>query len=152
LATALALPPSAFPLAQTQVSSVLSVEDQRLKAVRTGQGVARFYAPEYRGITALGQYETTEQIRTLQANPGYARMNDLAGEVHDDTAIVTGIEGSHETDLELALRIWIRRNNTWTIVTGQTTWIGNRADAPPPSAPLPNTPIALFKPATAQEE
>jgi hypothetical protein len=138
--------------AQSRVGSVVRVEDQRVEAVRTGQGAAQFYAAGYRGITALGQYETTEQIRALTANPVYARMNDVAVEVYDDTAIVTGIEGSSETNLDLALRIWTRRNGTWTIVTAQTTWIGNRPNAPPPSGPLPNTHIEPFTPATAQEE
>jgi hypothetical protein len=152
LATALALPSSAVQPAQSRVSSVLSVEDQRVEAMRTGNGVAPFYAAGYRGITAHGQYETTEQLRVLKADPGYARMNDVVVEVHDDTAIVTCMEGSNETDLDLALRIWTWRDGKWTIVTGQTTWIGNRANAPPPSGPLPNTHIAPFKPATAQAE
>jgi hypothetical protein len=147
-----ALASSAVLLAQSRVGSVVRVEDQRVEAVRTGQGVAQFYAAGYRGITGFGQYETTEQIRALNASPGYARMNDVVAEVHDDTAIVTGIEGSSETDLVLALRIWTRRNGTWTIVTAQTTWIGNRPNAPPPSGPLPNTQIEPFKPATAEEE
>jgi hypothetical protein len=152
LATIVTLASSAVLLAQSRAGSVVGVEDQRIEAVRTGQGVAQFYAAGYRGITGLGHYDTTEQIRALNANPGYARMNDVVVEVHDDTAIVTGIEGSSETDLDLALRIWTRRNGTWTIVTSQTTWIGNRPNAAPPSGPLPNTHIEPFKPATALEE
>jgi hypothetical protein len=150
LAAILALAPAVTP-AQSRVEGVLRVEDQRMDAVRSGQGVARFYDAVYRGITALGQYETIEQIRSLKANPGYARMNDIVVEVHDDTAIVTGIEGSSETELDLALRIWTRRKGTWTIATAQTTWIGNRPNAPP-SGPLPNTQLEPFKPAADQEE
>ncbi len=151
MAIAVALGTFAGLSAQSRVGSVVRVEDQRIEAARTGQGVVQFYAAGYRGITRLGQYETTEQIRALKASPGYARMNDVVVEVHDDTAIVTGIEGSSETDLDLALRIWTRRNGTWTIVTAQTTWIGNRPNAPPPSGPLPNTHIEPFKPATGEE-
>jgi hypothetical protein len=136
--------------AQSRVAGVLRVEDQRMDAVRSGQGVARFYDAAYRGITALGQYETIEQIQALQARPGYARMNDVVVEVLDETALVTAIEGSSEADLELALRIWTRHGDTWTIAAAQTTWIGNRSNAPPPSGPLTNA-VEPFKPATDQE-
>jgi hypothetical protein len=138
-------------LAQSRVAGVVRLEDQRIEAMRTGQGIARFYDVGYRGVTALGQYETIDQIRALKGNPGYARMNDVVVEVHDDTAIVTGIEGSNESDLDLVLRIWTRHDGTWTIATAQTTWIGNRPDVPPPAGPLPNTQIEPFVPATSQE-
>ena len=147
----LALASSAALKAQPRVGEIVRLEDQRIDAVRAGQGVARFYDSAYRGITALGQYETIEQIRAIKANPAYARMNDIVVEVHGDTAIVTGIEGSGDNDLDLALRIWTRRNGTWTIVTAQTTWIGKRPNAPPPSGPLPNVQDEAFKPAAGQE-
>jgi hypothetical protein len=139
-------------LAQSRAAEVVRAEDQRVEAVRTGQGIARFYDAAYRGITAFGQYETIEQIRGLAARPGYARMNEIVVEVRDDTAIVTAIEGSNEADLDLALRIWRRRSGTWTIAAAQTTWIGNRPNAPPPSGPLPNAPVEAFTPAFDQEE
>ena len=149
-AALLALAPAA--LAQSRVESVLRAEDQRMDAVRSGRNAARFYDAAYRGITPLGQYETIEQIRTVKAKPGYARMNELVVEVHDETAIVTAIEGSSETDVELALRIWTRRGGTWTIAAAQSTWIGDRPNAPKPSGPLPNEPVKPFTPASAQEE
>jgi hypothetical protein len=142
---------AALPLAQSRAGDVVRLEDQRTAAVRTGQGVAIFYGSAYRGITALGQYETIEHIRALKANPGYSRMNDLVVEVHDDTAIVTAIEGSGDNDLELALRIWTRRSGTWAIVTAQTTWIGARPGAALPSGPLPDTPVGPFTPAAGAE-
>ena len=144
LAAILALAP--VVLAQSRVESVLRAEEQRMDAVRRGQDVVRFYDAAYRGITALGQYETVEQIRGLAARPGYARMNDVVVEVFDDTAIVTAIEGASGADLELALRVWTRHGATWTIVAAQTTWIGSRPNAPPPSGPLTNT-VEPFTPA-----
>jgi hypothetical protein len=137
--------------AQPRVGEIVRLEDQRIDAVRAGQGVASFYDSAYRGITALGQYETIEQIRAIKANPAYARMNDIVIEVHGDTAVVTAIEGSGDDDLNLALRIWTKRNGMWTLVTTQTTWIGSRPNAPPPSGPLPNAQVEAFKPATGQE-
>jgi hypothetical protein len=137
--------------AQPRVGEIARLEDQRIDAVRAGQGVASFYDSAYRGITALGQYETIKQIRAIKANPAYARMNDIVVEVHGDTAVVTAIEGSGDDDLDLALRIWTRRNGMWTIVTAQTTWIGSRPNAPPPSGPLPNAKVEAFKPAAGQE-
>ena len=133
------------------VGDVERIEDQRTAAMRSGQGVARFYAPAYRGINARGQYETIEQIRALKATPGYARMSDFTIEVHDDTAIVTSIEGSSDADLELALRIWTRANGAWTIAASQTTWIGNRPGAPPPAGPLPDAPAERFEPRSIPE-
>jgi hypothetical protein len=147
----LALAVPAIVSAQSPAAEVARLEQQRVDAVRTGQGVASFYDSAYRGITALGQYETIEQIRAIKAHPAYARMNDIVVEVHGDTAVVTGIEGSGDNDLDLALRIWTRRNGVWTIVTAQTTWIGSRPDAPPPSGPLPNVQVEAFKPAAGQE-
>ena len=146
-----ALASSAALAAQSRAGEIVRLEDQRIDAVRAGQGVARFYDPAYRGITALGQYETVEQIRAIKANPAYARMNDIVVEVHDDTAIVTGIEGSGDNDLDLALRIWTRRNGMWTIVAAQTTWIGSRPNAPPPSGRLPNVQDEAFTPAASHE-
>jgi Domain of unknown function (DUF4440) len=136
--------------AQSRVESVLRAEDQRAAAMRAGQSIARFYDPAYRGITALGQYETAEQIRALAARPGYA-LSDVVVEVRDDTAIVTAIEGSSDAEVELALRIWRKYGDTWTIAAAQTTWIGNRPNAPPPSGPLTNT-VEPFTPASGQDE
>src|SRR6267154_1320887 len=123
----------------TRAEDVARIEQQRIDAIRGGgQNLARFYSPAYRGITARGQYETIEQIRALTARPGYARLSDATIEVHDDTAIVTSIEGASDADLELVLRIWMRTNGVWTIATAQSTWIGNRAGVALPDGPLPN--------------
>jgi len=151
LLLALAVLLSALLSAQALSGEIVRLEDQRIEAVRTGQGVASFYDSAYRGITALGQYETIEQIRAIKPIPAYARMNDIVVEVHDDTAVVTAIEGSGDNDLDLALRIWTRRNGTWTIVTAQTTWIGSRPSAPPPSGSLPNAQVEAFTPPAGQE-
>src|ERR1043166_2337888 len=148
LAAMLALAPTA--MAQSRVESVLRAEDQRMEAVRSGRDVARFYDAEYRGITPLGQYETIEQIRALAAKPGYARMNELVGEVRDDTAVVTAIEGSSETDVEVALRIWTRRGGARTLGAAQSTGTGARPSAPRPSGPLPNE-VKPFTPASSEE-
>ncbi len=131
---------------------VAAREQQRIDAIRSGQNIARFYAPSYRGITALGQYETLEQIQSLKANATYARLRDVAIELHDDTAIVTGTEGASDTERERVLRIWTRQNGAWTIATAQSTWIGNRAGAPAPAAALPNTPVPEFMPRNSAEE
>jgi hypothetical protein len=130
---------------------VAQAEQQRLEAVRSGGDVVRFYAPQYRGINALGQYETREQIQTLKAGATYARVRDVSIELHDDTAIVTGIEGASEAERERVLRIWTRSNGIWTIAVAQSTWIGDREDAPPPSGPL-TTPGMPFVPQTRAEE
>ena len=135
----------------TPAGDVERIEDQRLAAMRSGQNIARFYAPTYRGINARGQYETIEQIRAIKASPGYARMKDFTIEVHDDTAIVTSIEGQSDADVEIALRIWTKTNGAWTIAMAQSTWIGNRPGAPAPAGALPNTPVAPFTPASSAE-
>jgi hypothetical protein len=77
---------------------VAQAEQQRLDAIRRGQDIARFYAPDYRGINALGQYETREQIVQLKADPNYARVRDVSVEVRDDSVIVTGVEGTAHLD------------------------------------------------------
>jgi len=152
LLLALALP--AVVAAQQAVDprdAVAGVELQRLEAIRSGQDVGRFYGPQYRGINALGQYDTREQILTSKADPTYARVRDVSIELHDDTAIVTGVEGAREAERERVLRIWTRANGVWTIAAAQSTWIGDREDAPPPSGPL-TTPGVPFVSQTRAEE
>lgn len=130
---------------------VAQAEQQRVDAIRLGQDVARFYAPDYRGIDALGQYETREQILRLKADPNYARVRDVVVDVHDDAVIVSGVEGASSAERERVLRIWVRTNGTWAITIAQATWIGDREDAPPPSGPL-TTPGMPFVPQTRAEE
>ena len=130
---------------------VARAEQQRIEAIRSGQDVVRFYASTYRGIDALGQYETREQIARLKADPNYARVHDVVVELHDDTAIVTGVEGASEANLERVLRIWTRSDGTWTIAAAHSTWIGDRTDAPPASGPLPPA-MTTFVPQTRAEE
>jgi len=130
---------------------VAQVEQQRVDAIRRGQDVARFYSSNFRGINALGQYETREQILQQKADPNYARVRDVTVDVHDDTVIVSGIEGVSDAERERVLRIWTRTNGTWAIAIAQTTWIGDREDAPPPSRPL-TTPAMPFVPQTRAEE
>jgi hypothetical protein len=149
----LALVSSAALKAQPRVGEIVRLEDQRIEAVRAGQGVARFYDSAYRGITALGQYETIEQIRAIKQEPAYARHDDAIVELHGNVAIVTGIEGAIDAgERERVLRIWTRDNGAWTIAAAQTTWIGNRTGAPPPAGPLPNTPPEAYAPRNATEE
>jgi len=130
---------------------VAQAEQQRVDAIRRGQDVARFYTPDYRGINALGQYETREQILQRKADPNYARVRDVVVDVHDDTVIVSGIEGISDTERERVLRIWTRTNGTWAIAIAHATWIGDREDAPPPSGPL-TTPGTPFVSQTRAEE
>jgi hypothetical protein len=130
---------------------VAQAEQQRLEAVRSGRDIVRFYAPEYRGINALGQYETREQILALKADAGYARVRDVTIELHDDTAIVTGVEGASGSDRERVLRIWTRSNGVWTIAAAHSTWMGDREGAPPPAGPLPESGMP-FVPQTRAEE
>jgi hypothetical protein len=138
--------------AQSPAGVVARIEQQRTDAMRNGQDLARFYSPVYRGINARGQYETIEQIRALEASPRDARLSDVAIEVHDDTAIVTAIEGPSEADLDCVLRVWTKgKNGAWTVVAAQTTWLGTRAHAAPPAGALPNT-AETFAPNGAVEE
>jgi hypothetical protein len=132
---------------------VARLEQQRIEALRTGGDLDRFYSPLYRGITAAGQPESRAQIQHTP-NTNAARHYDTAVELHGDTAIVTGTEGNTETgDRDRILRIWTKDNGAWTIVAAQTTWIGNRTGAAPPSGPLPNTPGApAVEPRTPVEE
>jgi hypothetical protein len=132
---------------------VVRLEQQRIEALRTGADLDRFYSPAYRGITAAGQPESRSQIQHTP-NTNAAGRYDAAVELHGDTAIVTGIEGSSETgDRDRILRIWTKDNSVWTIVAAQTTWIGTRTGAAPPSGPLPNTPGSPgFEPRTPVEE
>ena len=139
--------------AQPPADDVAGREQQRIQAVRTGGDLERFYSPAYRGITAAGQPESRAQIQHTP-NTNAARRYDAAVELHGDTAIVTGIEGNSETgDRDRILRIWTKDNGVWTIVAAQTTWIGNRTGAAPPSGPLPSAPGApAFEPRTPVEE
>jgi|KBSMisStandDraft_5_1062788.scaffolds.fasta_scaffold38586_6 hypothetical protein len=139
--------------AQSPTDTVVRLEQQRIQAVRTGGDLERFYSPAYRGITAAGQPESRAQIQHTP-NTDAARRYDAAVELHGDTAIVTGIEGNSETgDRDRFLRIWTKDNGVWTIVAAQTTWIGNRTGAAPPSGPLPSAPGApAFEPRTPVEE
>ena len=135
---------SVLLLAQSPAGEITRLEQQRADAIRDGQNAARFYAPDYRGISALGQYETREQA--IAADASRPRARDIAVELHGDTAIVTGTESlAGSSDRDRVLRIWTKTNNAWTIVAGQTTWIGNRTGAAPPSGPLPNT-VEAFTP------
>ncbi|HET9831122.1 MAG TPA: nuclear transport factor 2 family protein [Vicinamibacterales bacterium] len=131
--------------------SVARLEQQRLEAIRSGGDIVRFYAPEYRGINALGQYETREQILALKADATYARVREVTIEVHDETAIVTGVEGASGSDRERVLRIWTRSNGVWTIAAAQSTWIGDREDAPPPSGRLTTPGTPFVSPTRAEE-
>jgi hypothetical protein len=139
--------------AQSPTDTVVRLEQQRIQAVRTGGDLERFYSPAYRGITAAGQPESRAQIQHTP-NTDAARRYDAAVELHGGTAIVTGIEGNSETgDRDRFLRIWTKDNGVWTIVAAQTTWIGNRTGAAPPSGPLPSAPGApAFEPRTPVEE
>jgi len=144
---------SAMLRADGPADDVARLEQQRIQAVRTGGDLERFYSPAYRGITAAGQPESRAQIHHTP-NTDAARHYDAAVELHGDTAIVTGIEGNGETgDRDRFLRIWTKDNGVWTIVAAQTTWIGNRTGAAPPSGPLPSAPGApAFEPRTPVEE
>jgi len=142
---------SAVALAQSPADDITRLERQRADAIRDGQNAARFYAPAYRGISALGQYETSEQA--IRADASHPRMRDIAVESHGDTAIVTGIDTlAGSGDRERILRIWTRDNaGAWTIAAAQATWMGNRAGAAPPSGPLPTT-ADRFTPRGAVED
>jgi uncharacterized protein DUF4440 len=143
---------SSVLLAQSRAAAVSRLEQQRVEALRSGKDAAAFYATTYRGIDALGQYETIEHVRARRAHPGYARVSDTSIEVHDNTAILTGIEGADDAELDLVLRIWTRVADTWTIAAAQTTWIGDRPNGPTLSGALPNPTDKLFEPATNEEE
>jgi hypothetical protein len=142
---------STLLLAQSPADDVTRLEQQRADAIRDGQNAARFYSPAYRGISALGQYETREQA--IDADARQPRTRDFSVERHGDVAIVTGIEtpGGGGGGRERVLRIWTRQNGNWTIVAAQTTWIGPRPGAAAPSGPLPD-PVEPFVPRGAVED
>jgi hypothetical protein len=152
-AVALAVFGTGVLAAQPPADDVAGLEQQRIQAVRTGGDLERFYSPAYRGITAAGLPESRAQIQHTP-NTNAARHYDAAVELHGDTAIVTGTEGNTETgDRDRILRLWTKDNGAWTIVAAQTTWIGNRTGAVPPSGPLPDTPGApAVEPRTPVEE
>jgi hypothetical protein len=130
--------------AQSPADALVRLEQERSDAIRDGQNAARFYSPAYRGINALGQYDTREQ--TIGAEARRARTRDFSVDVHGDAAIVTGIDTLGDTgERERVLRIWTREGGLWAIVAAQTTWIGARTGVPPPSGPLPNT-VDAFTP------
>jgi hypothetical protein len=148
-----AVPALVAAQAPIPANDVVRLEQQRIEALRTGGDLDRFYSPAYRGITAAGQPESRGEIRHTQ-DTNAARHYDASVELHGNTAIVTGIEGAAETgDRDRILRIWTRDNGVWTIVAAQTTWIGSRPGAAPPSGPLPNASGApVFVPRTPIEE
>ncbi len=135
-------------LAQAPADDVVRIEQQRADAIRDGRNAVRFYSPAYRGISALGQYETREQA--IEADARQPRTRDFSVERHGDTAIVTGIETPGGAG-DRVLRIWTRQNDSWTIVAAQTTWMGARTGAAAPSGPLPNA-VEPFVPDTAVKE
>ena len=148
LALAIGLP--ALVSAQAPADDITQIEQQRADAIRDGRNAARFYAPTYRGISALGQYETREQA--IDADARQPRTRDISVERHGDTAIVTGIETPGGAgDRDRVLRIWTRQNDGWTLVAAQTTWIGARTGVAAPSGPLPNA-VEPFVPGTAVKE
>ena len=148
LALAIGLP--ALVSAQAPADDITQIEQQRADSIRDGRNAARFYAPTYRGISALGQYETREQA--IDADARQPRTRDISVERHGDTAIVTGIETPGGAgDRDRVLRIWTRQNDGWTIVAAQTTWIGARTGAAAPSGPLPNA-VEPFAPRGAVQE
>jgi ketosteroid isomerase-like protein len=114
---------------------------------RLEQQGKRVYASSYRGITAMGQYETAAEGRTRGDSP---RRQDVRAELHGNTAIVTGVETA-DGAADRVLRIWVKDGDRWQIVAAQTTWIGSRTDVPDPSGPLPPTTPAPFQPASAAE-
>src|ERR1700730_9418970 len=86
-------------------NDLAQLEQQHIEGRRSGQNLERFYARTYRGITALGQYEDVEQIRTLKPDPTYARHHNVMVDLHGNAAIVTGTEGAADTgDRERVLR------------------------------------------------
>ena len=148
LALAIAVPP--IVAAQAPADDITQLERQRADAIRDGQNAARFYSPAYRGIGALGQYETREQA--IEADARQPRTRDVSVERYGDAAIVTGIETPGGAgDRERVLRIWTRADNIWTIVAAQTTWIGARTGVAAPSGPLPDA-VEPFVPGTAVKE
>jgi hypothetical protein len=114
---------------------------------RLEQQGKRVYAGSYRGITAMGQYETAAEGRTRGDSP---RRQDVRAELHGNTAIVTGVETA-DGAADRVLRIWVKDGDRWQIVAAQTTWIGSRTDVPDPSGPLPPATPAPFQPASAAE-
>jgi hypothetical protein len=131
-------------------NDVARLEQRRIEAVRSGRDLDRFYSPAYRGVTAMGRPESRQQL--LHApDASYARVRDVAVELHDDAAIVSGIEGASDAERDRVVRIWTREHGAWTIVAAHTTWIGNRVGVTPPAGPLPNT-GETFTPRTAAEE
>jgi len=114
---------------------------------RLEQQGKRVYAGSYRGITAMGQYETAAESRTRGDSP---RRQDVRAELHGNTAIVTGVETA-DGAADRVLRIWVKDGDRWQIVAAQTTWIGSRTDVPDPSGPLPPATPMPFQPASAAE-
>jgi ketosteroid isomerase-like protein len=136
--------------AQSPVDEVTRLERERADAIRNGGDAVSFYATSYQGISALGQYETREQA--IQADASRPRARDLTVDPHGDTAIVTAVETlDGSSDRDRVLRIWTRERGRWTIAVAQTTWIGNRTGAPPPSGPLSNA-VEPFTPRGASED
>jgi hypothetical protein len=131
--------------------AVARLEQQRIEAMRSGQDVVRFYAAEYRSINALGQHETREQMQAIKADTTYARVREVTIDLHDDAAIVTGVEGANGSDRERVLRIWTQSNGAWTIAAAHSTWIGDREGAPPPGGPLPDPGIPFVSRNRAEE-
>jgi uncharacterized protein DUF4440 len=144
-------------LAQPAADEITGLEHRRADAIRDGQDAARFYSPGYRGISGLGQYETREQA--IAADASRARSRDISVELHGRTAIVTATETlAGSGDRDRVVRIWSNTPGApgepgagWTIVAAQTTWIGSRQGAAPPSGPLPAT-VEAFTPRGAVEE
>jgi ketosteroid isomerase-like protein len=91
---------------------------------RLEQQGKRVYASSYRGITAMGQYETAAEGRTRGDSP---RRQDVRAEIHGNTAIVTGVETA-DGAADRVLRIWMKDGDRWQIVAAQTTLIGSRTD------------------------
>lgn len=132
--------------------AVARLEQERIDAIRAGRSLARFYAPDYRGVNTLGQYETLDRVESPAADPEYAHVCDVAIDVHDDTAVVTGVEGESDATRERVLRVWTRRNGVWTIAAAHATWIGSRSGAPAAAGPLPESAVNTFTPRTIAEE
>ena len=111
-----------------------------LEALRKGDEAAltSIYADDYTVTTDTGDVQTKAQrLEWVKANA--ARLStldfqDLKTRVYGDTAVVTGRATSTDYGINSRIiQVWVKQGDTWRVVAGQNTPIGQAKPAVTPT-------------------
>src|SRR5262245_43654474 len=130
---AVAMPLIAFGQAANKKSSskaeeeIMKIEDQWVQSRATKDPTVskELLAEDYLGANLTGQAQTKQQFIdgvTAGAFAGKAEMMDRKVRIYGDTAVSTGfVTGVAGADKVRYIRVYVKRNNKWRLVTSQGT-------------------------------